>query len=277
MGNRGYQRGGFGILMAVAMALFAIIRYYGSSQVNTVTGQKQHVAGVTHAQEIALGLQAAPSMEQQYGGEVDPNTHDGQIVQQVGQKVIAGSDASKTDYQFQVHLLADPQTVNAFALPGGQVFMTEGLLKHLNSEGEIAGVLGHEIGHVVARHGAQQIAKQQLTQGLSGAAVLASYDPNDPNSTRNAAVIAAVSQLVTLKYGRNDELEADNLGVKFMGEAGYDPRSMVKVMEVLKSVGGGGRTPEFFSTHPNPENRIPKIQAAIKEYYPNGVPNGLTP
>jgi len=259
------------------MAIFALVRYYGSSQVNQVTGQKQHVAGVTAQQEIALGLQAAPSMEQQYGGDIDPNSKHGQIVQRVGKKLVAGSDASKTPYQFQFHLLADDKTINAFALPGGQVFMTDGLLHHLTTEGEVAGVLGHEIGHVVARHGAQQIAKQQLTQGLSGAAVLATYDPNNPASQRDSAVIAAVGQLVTLKYGRNDELQADSLGVRFMSQAGYDPRSMIKVMEVLKSVSGSGRTPEFFSTHPNPENRIPKIEAAIKEQYPGGVPGGLTP
>ena len=196
----------------------------------------------------------------------------------MGQKLLAGSEASKTEYRYQFHLLGDNKTINAFALPGGQVFITEALLHKLGSEGQVAGVLGHEIGHVVERHGAQHIAKQQLSQGLTGAAVLAAYDPSDPaRSTRNAAVIAAVGQLVNLKYGRNDELEADKEGVKLMSQAGYDPRAMVKVMEVLQKAGGGSRTPEFFSTHPNPENRIPKIQDAIKAVYPQGVPSGLTP
>ena len=279
MGNQNGRRGGgAGLIVALLIAAFTLFRYYGSSQVNTVTGQKQHVAGVTANQEIALGLQAAPSMVQQYGGEVNPNSRDGQIVQRVGQKVLAGSAAAKTEYKFQFHLLGDEQTINAFALPGGQVFITEALLHKLTTEGQVAGVLGHEVGHVVARHGAQHIAKQQLTQGLTGAAVMAAYDPNDPaKSTRNTAVIAAVGQLVNLKYGRNDELEADKLGVRFMSEAGYDPRAMVGVMQVLAKAGGGKRTPEFFSTHPNPENRIPKIQDAIKALYPQGVPSGLTP
>ncbi len=280
MGNQNGRRvgGGAGLIVALILAAFTLFQYYGSSTKNPVTGQTQHVAGVTANQEIALGLQAAPEMVQQYGGEVNPNSRDGQIVQRVGQRVLAGSAAAKTGYKFQFHLLGDEKTINAFALPGGQVFITEALLHQLTTEGQVAGVLGHEVGHVVARHGAQHIAKQQLTQGLTGAAVMASYDPNDPaKSTRNAAVIAAVGQLVNLKYGRNDELEADKLGVRFMSEAGYDPRAMVGVMQVLAKAGGGKRTPEFFSTHPNPENRIPKIQDAIKALYPQGVPSGLTP
>ena len=86
-----------------------------------------------------------------------------------------------------------------------------------------------------------------------------------------------IGQMVNLKYGRQDELEADKLGVRFMSELGYDPRSMIEVMNILKASTKGGRQPEFFSTHPNPDNRIQKIEAAIKERYPNGVPNGLKP
>ena len=137
------------------------------------------------------------------------------------------------------------------------------------------GVLGHEIGHVVARHGAEHIAKQQLTQGLTGAAVLATYDPNDPSSRGSAAVAAMIGQLVSMRFGRQDELEADGLGVRFTSEAGYDPRAMVELMKILDQSSKGGRPPEFFSTHPNPENRIERIQAAIKERFPNGVPPGL--
>ncbi len=172
------------------------------------------------------------------------------------------------------YLLADDHTVNAFALPGGQVFITEGLLKLLHTDGELACVLGHEIGHVVGRHSAQQLAKQQLTQGLTGAAVIAAYDPNDRNSQYKADMALLIGQVVTLKFGRNDELEADKLGVRFSSDAGYDPRSMIKVMEILDHV-SKSRTPEFFSTHPNPEHRIERIKTAIDAKYPNGVPDGL--
>ncbi|MBC8103560.1 MAG: M48 family metallopeptidase [Cytophagales bacterium] len=273
-GNRG--RGGAGLLVALLMAAFALFRYYGSSQVNTVTGEKQRVAGISAQQEIALGLQAAPQMQQRHGGP-SQNAQARALVAAVGEKIARGSDAAKTPYQYNFTLLDDDKTVNAFALPGGQIFMTDALASRFKTEGQFAGVLAHEAGHVIARHGAEHIAKQQLTQGLTGAAVLATYDPNNPSTQRSAAVLAAIGQLVNLKYGREDELEADRLGVRLMAQAGYDPRSLIQVMEVLKASGGGGRQPEFFSSHPNPENRIQRIQEAIKKEFPGGVPAGLKP
>lgn len=273
MNNR---RGPASLAVALLIAAFALFRYYGSSQVNPVTGQKQHVAQISPNQEIALGLQAAPEMAQQYGGLSTDARAQG-LVETVGRRVLQNSDAAKSPYRYEFHLLADEQTINAFALPGGQVFITEGLLKRLKTEGELAGTLGHEIGHVVDRHGAQHIAKQQLTEGLTGAAVLATYDPNNPQSAQSAAVLAAVGQLVNMKFGREDELDADRLGVRFIAQAGYDPRALVGLMQTLKAVAGGKRQPEFFSTHPNPENRIEKIQAAIKTEFPQGVPQGLKP
>jgi predicted Zn-dependent protease len=273
MNRRGL--GGGGALVALLMAAFALFRYFGSTQVNEVTGEKQRVAGITPRQEIALGLQAAPQMAQQFGGlSRDARAQD--LVRRVGARIVERSSAAKSPWRFEFHVLADDRTVNAFALPGGQIFITQALLRRLETEGQLAGVLGHEAGHVAARHGAEHIAKQQLTQGLTGAAVLATYDPNDPNSMRNAAVITAIGQLVNMKYGRDDELESDTLGVRFLAEAGYDPRAMIRVMEILKAAaGGGGRAPEFFSTHPNPENRIGRIKQAIEQVFPNGVPAGL--
>ncbi|MGC4046633.1 MAG: M48 family metalloprotease [Armatimonas sp.] len=263
------------LIIALVIVAFSLISYYSRSTTNPVTGEKQHVGDIRPEQEIVLGLQAAPQMAAEYGGE-SQDSQARALVEQVGQRVLQKSSAGKSPYQYTFHALADPKTINAFALPGGQVFITMGLLRKLRTEGELAGVLGHEVGHVVARHGAEQMAKQQLAQGLSGAAVLASVDPNNPNSMRSAQMIQLVTGLIQMKFGRNDELEADHLGVKFMSEAGYDPRAMLGVMEVLKSAAGGGRQPEFFSTHPNPENRSGKIQAAIKELYPSGVPSGMT-
>jgi predicted Zn-dependent protease len=192
-------------------------------------------------------------------------------------RIINDSEADDTEWPFECHLLADPDTINAFALPGGQLFITAALFDQLETEGQLAGVMAHEIGHVVARHSSQQIAKQQLTQGLTGAAVLATYDPDSPNSRQTAQVALLIGQLVNMKFGREDELQSDQLGVQFMAEAGYDPRSMIRVMEILDAASEGGRPPEFFSTHPNPENRIARIQEAINEQFPNGVPEGLDP
>jgi predicted Zn-dependent protease len=270
------RRGKF--VIAAIIAVISLITYYASSSDNPITGETQHVGNITHEQEVALGLQAAPEMAAQFGG-VSSDAQATQAVNDVCARLVSRSDAQQAAeyYRFECHLLADPNTINAFALPGGQVFITEGLMSKLRTEGELAGVLGHEIGHVVARHSAQQMAKAQLTQGLTGAAVLATYDPNNPSTQRTAAVAAMIGQLVSMKFSRADEIEADQLGVKLEAEAGYDPRAMVEVMKVLEAEAGGSRQPEFFSTHPNPENRIPRIEEAIKAQFPNGVPSGLTP
>jgi predicted Zn-dependent protease len=226
-------------------------------------------------QEIALGLQSAPEMAAQFGG-LHPNQEAQALVDQVGERLINSTAAKDTAYQFEFNLLADDQTVNAFALPGGPIFITAALMDRLETEGQLAGVLAHEAGHVVARHSAEHIAKAQLTQGLSGAVIIAASDPDNPNSGQHAAAVAAVvGQMINMKYGRDDELESDRLGVRFMAEAGYDPRSLIRVMEILAEASGGQGPPEFASTHPSSERRIEQIQAAIQEEFPNGVPEGL--
>ena len=275
MGSRMNAGGGIRILIGLIVAVFALVKYFATSQVNPVTGQKQHV-GITAQQEIALGLQATPEMEQQYGG-LSQNPGESRLVEAVGQEVVTASDAHTSPYNFQFHLLGDQKTINAFALPGGQVFITEALLHKLTTRGQLAGVLGHECGHVIARHSAQQLAKQQLTQGLTGAAALATYDPNNPATRNSAAVAAAIGSLVNLKFSRNDESEADKWGVKLMSEARYDPRAMLGVMEILQREAGNGHQPEFLSTHPDPGNRLQRIKKNIAELYPNGVPQGLRP
>ena len=274
--QRGFLKGGARLIIAAIIAIVSLITYYSSTSVNPVTGEKQRLGGITAEQEIALGLQAAPQMAQQFGG-LTRDTRARSVVSEVGRRLVEASDAKKSPYKFEFHVLADRETVNAFALPGGQIFITEALLRQLETEGQLAGVLGHEIGHVVGRHGAEHMAKARLTQGLTGAAVMATYEPGNPGSVCAAHMAMLVGQMINMKFGREDELESDRFGVQYLADAGYDPRSMVKVMQVLKRAGGGGRQPEFFSTHPNPENRIQRIEAAIKELFPNGVPSGLKP
>jgi predicted Zn-dependent protease len=250
------------LLIAGAIVVISLISYFGSRQENPVTGETQHV-DITPEQEIALGLQAAPEMAQEFGG-LDPDQNAQALVDQIGNEIVAASPAGRSPYQFDFHLLEDPQTVNAFALPGGQVFITRALFDRLSTEGQLAGVLGHEIGHVVGRHSAEQIAKAKLTEGLTGAVVIATYDPNDPSSAGSAQIAALIGQLITMKYGRNDELESDFLGVCFLNDSGYDPNELIEVMQVLAEASQGQAPPEFFSTHPNPENRVARIQEAIQ-------------
>ena len=269
------QSRGMRLLLALGLAAFALISYFGSRTYNPIVEEEQYV-NITAEQEIALGLQAAPQMAQEFGGlEADPQAQ--AVVDAVGERLVSSSIASQTVYQFSFTLLADDETINAFALPGGPTFITDALFDRLESEGQLAGVLAHEIVHVLARHGAQRIAQQQLTEGLTGAVVLATYDPDNPNSQTTTQVALMIANLVTMKYGREDELQSDTIGVQLMVDAGYDPRAMIDVMEILAAASGGAGPPEFFSTHPDPGNRIALIQQAIDEAYPNGVPEGLTP
>src|SRR3954467_3226242 len=254
------------LLIAAAILIFGVVSYYSKRQHNDVTGETQHISLSTD-QEIALGLNSAPQMESEMGGP-DPDPQAQALVQSIGEKVVAGSDAHGTPYKYQFRLLADPNTINAFALPGGPVFITRGLFNRLENEAQLGGVLGHEVGHVVGRHAAEHIAKGQLAQGIVGAVAVGASDRNGGQSAAMLAAFAA--QMAQLKYGRNDELEADKLGVKFMSQAGYDPHAMERVMEILAASSKGGRQPEFMSTHPDPGNREQQIRAEIEKLYPSG-------
>ncbi len=265
-------RGGVRLLIAAGIALFSVASYFFATQTNSVTGQKQHIR-ISPQQEAQIGQQQAPQMAQQFGG-LDPDAASQKVVSDVGEGLQAHSDAAKSPYRIKYYLLADNKTINAFALPGGPVFITRALFDRLQSRGQLAGVLGHETGHVAARHSAQQMAKHGLTQGVAGAAVMGTSDGS--NYTQHAAEASAIAGLLSLKYTRDDEKEADKLGVRFMSEAGYDPDAMVGVMEILeKASSGSPRGPDFLQTHPAPQNRIPLIKQEIAREFPQGVPAGL--
>lgn len=249
------------------MVVGALISFYGNSQKNPVTGENQRVA-LNVDQEVALGLQAAPEMAAQHGG-AETGTQAAALVRQVGARLVARTEAKQSPYKFNFHLLKDQETINAFALPGGQIFITRALLNRLESEGQLAGVLGHEIGHVIQRHSAEHMAREGLTQGLIGAASVAT-------DGQGGQVAAMIGQSLNMRYGRDDELESDRSGLRYMYEAGYDPRALVGVMKILDEASGGG-PPEFLSSHPKPANRIQHINQLIDEQWPGGLPTGLTP
>lgn len=262
------------IVIALIMAAVSGILYLTNTQVNSVTGEKQRVA-LSPAEEVALGLQTAPQMAAQFGG-LHPDPQVQAYVKQVGRQVVQASGAKQTPYEFDFHVLRDSETVNAFALPGGQIFITAELLSRLENEAQLAGVLGHEVGHVLGRHAAEHLAKARLTQGLVGAASVAGS--SDPSGGQAAAMIAnMVGQMVTMRFGRQDELESDKLGVRFMADAGYNPRALIRVMEILaQSRGGDSSQPEFLSTHPDPGNRTQRIEQEITALYPGGIPSNLS-
>lgn len=245
----------FRLLIGVAIALFFVFKRCGQQEVNPYTGRTQTIS-MTADKEIAIGLQSAPQIAQEYGGLYSNNEYQS-LIDNVGNKLVNNSVAKNTPYKYEFHLLADPNTINAFALPGGQIFITYALFSKLENEDQLAGVLGHEIGHVIGRHSAERIAESEYWQGLITAGNVGADIGN---------VIGGIGQNTLLTNGRDDELESDDLGVLFMLKSGYNPEEMIDVMEILKAASGPNRLPEFKSTHPDPENRIEKIKEAIEKY-----------
>lgn len=246
------------LFLAVAIIIFGVIKFCSSAEENPYTGETQYV-GLSAEEEIALGLQSAPMLLKQYGGQ-SSNMAAREKVNQIGQDLVANSIASSSPYKYDFYLLADRKTINAFALPGGPIFITEALYSQLQNDDQLAGVLGHEIGHVIGRHSAERMAKLGFTNSVLTAVAVGS------ESQGATQLVAVAGNLINMKYGRGDELDSDNLGVKIMLDAGYDPEALIAVMEILKQAGESNRTPEFQSTHPDPDNRAEKIREAIEQY-----------
>lgn len=258
------------LFIGVAIALVGFFLYMSHQEENPVTKEKQHVS-ITPAEEIKLGIESAPEMSAEMGGELpdsDPRTAE---VRRIGNFLVEHTVAQNSPWKFKFHLLADNKTVNAFALPGGQIFITLGLYSKLQNQAQLAGVLAHEMGHVIERHSAQQMATSQLGQLLTLAVGTAVSDQS--NSAYQVA--AVVNQAVQMSYSRKDELQADNWGLKLMVESGLNPFAMIDVMNILKAASKGGSGLEFFQTHPNPDLRIKQIKEYLeKNPPPSGLSNG---
>ncbi len=259
--GRGSGTGRFKLMLIIGlgMAAFQAFKYYTNTQENLITGEHQRVQWTTD-EEIQLGLQSAPQMAQQHGG-LHPDQRAQDHVNQVGQRLVKNTIAAKTGYPFAFHLLKDEKTINAFALPGGQCFITAALYAKLENEDQLAGVMGHEIGHVIHRHGAERMASQGFIQGLIQSVMIGSG-----GSQSMAQIANVVGNYTSMKYGRDQELESDDFGVRLMLEAGYNPEHLIGVMDILEEASGGSRQPEFQSTHPSPENRRQMINDAIEKY-----------
>lgn len=224
---------------------------------NPVTGQRQ-LALISEAQEIQMGQQAAQQVAREMGLYNDQALQD--YVNRVGLRLAADSERPDLPWEFRV---VDDPMINAFALPGGKIFLTRGILSHFNNEAEMASVLGHEIGHVTGRHSVEQISKQQLAGLGLGIAMILS-----PQAAQYGDLAGAGLQLMFMKFSRDHERQADDLGLRYMVREGYDPNQMPPVFDVLdriSQVEGGGAMPEWASTHPNPGNRAARIRQQISE------------
>ncbi len=261
------RRGMAGMIGACLVLGVAML---GGCVKNAATGKSIFTMGMPASQQIALGAQAAPEFTKQYGGTVK-DAQACAYVTDVGRRLAAQTEGGNPDLPWEFTFL-DSDVVNAFALPGGKVFFTRGLASRLTSEAQMAGVIGHEVGHVTAEHGAQRIAQTTALQtGIGVAAVIVDASGNEKVRQGAALGIPALQvggQLVVLRYGRAEELEADSLGMRYMTRLGYNPAAQGEVMQVLKSLSAGGqKQPEILSTHPEPDRRIEQVNALLKGEY----------
>ena len=244
---------------------------------NRTTGRKQLSGGQDYNSEVALGASASPQLVAEMGGE-SQNPALRAYIDEVGQRLknfsdrdLNGQTITKWDgappgpQRTWVFTLIDSDVINAFALPGERVFMSRGLADKMTSEAQLAGVLGHEIGHVMARHTAERIGQSQIGQGLLTVGGLFAGGSQAGNLAMQGGQLVVGGTL--LKFSREQESEADRLGMRYMTEAGYNPRGQLEVMQILKAAAGGGKQPEWMSTHPLPETRINDIQNLLNSQY----------
>jgi predicted Zn-dependent protease len=223
--------------------------------VNPATGEREFSL-VSEQQEIARGREADPQITASLGLVEDDDLQ--AYVSGLGMRLAAVSERPDLPWSFKV---VDDPVVNAFALPGGFIYVTRGILARFASEAELAGVLGHEIGHVTARHSASQMSRQQLQQIGLGVGMILSEDVR-----RFGGVLGAGLQLLNLSYSRGDETQSDELGLRYISRLDYDPDAMIGVFQMLADAGSGGdegRVPEWSLTHPYPENREQNIREEI--------------
>ncbi len=217
-------------------------------------------------EEVALGSEAAPQLTQEYGGAItERGLHTS--LERVGRSMTDTLETEYRDLPWEFTLLNSP-VINAFALPGGKVFVSRALIERMTNEAQLAGVLGHEVGHVTARHGNQKISAGLIAQGVAiGVGVAAGGSDNELIAAGVPMLVQAGSGAFMLKYGRGQELESDKLGVEYMSRVGYNPIGMRQVMEILAEASAGNEAPEFFSTHPHPESRIAAIDQMLEGDY----------
>ena len=226
---------------------------------------------VGDAEMDKMGVEAFEQLKSQ--GKVSGDTSANGYVTCVANAITSALDPKEIPGgpgPWEVRVFQD-DTANAFALPGRKIGVHTGLLAVAKNQDQLATVLGHEIGHVLARHGAERVSDQYATQiAVSGVGVVlgALGDPSSPSHGLAMAALGVGAQGVVLKFSRTQESEADDLGLKKMAIAGFDPRESVPLWQNMEAAAKGSRPPEFLSTHPSPETRIEDLRQRIPEYLP---------
>jgi predicted Zn-dependent protease len=245
-------------MMKKSFLLIAALAFLCACTRNPVTGKRQ-LSLISESQEIALGAQSHVSAQGEYGFVDHPAAQ--KYVQSVGRRLEDVSHRPNLDWHFTV---VDSPVVNAFAIPGGYVYFTRGILAYFNTEAELAGVMGHEITHVTARHSVSQMSNSMVAQiGLVTAGTLV------PRFGQFSDAAGSALGVWFLKFGRDDEREADRVGVEYSSRAGYDPREASNFFEVLQRLSQASdreTIPGWLSTHPDPGERVLATRAAAEEW-----------
>ncbi|MBX3475185.1 MAG: M48 family metalloprotease [Planctomycetes bacterium] len=252
-------------LLALAALTFSLAT---GCQTDALTG-KRTLNLYSYEDEKRMGDEAVQPILAELGG-LYPDTAAQNYLEEIGQKIVVAGrtrlkgEAKFPEWEFRFYLV-NSSMINAFALPGGHVFVTRGILQRMKDESELAGLLGHEVAHVFARHGVERMSK--VTMMILPVALLGAFE-----ETQGAAVVGIVAvQLLAMKYSREDETESDKFGMRFAARAGFHPGGVIGVMQMLNDFthehGGGG--PEFLSTHPDPGNRVKYLGDQLRKEYPD--------
>lgn len=235
-------------------AITTLVAVAATCATNPVTG-KRELSLVSESQEIQMGLDGAKSAAAQMGVYADSAVQ--RYISSLGRQVAAVGERPGLPWSFTV---VDDPIVNAFALPGGPIFVSRGILTYMNSEAQLVSVLGHEVGHVTAKHSVHQLSRQQLLGGLFTVGMIIR-----PELQQYGGLASQGLGLLFLKYGRDDETQADELGFRYMTHIGYNPAEMGEMFKTLERVSSGSSrsTPEWLSTHPDPGNRVARTSERI--------------
>jgi predicted Zn-dependent protease len=239
-----------------------LLLFLSACAINPVTGRQEFML-LNEQEERQLGVQTDAQIVKQY--RVDPDPEMTGYLDPLGQRLAKTSHRAELPFQFKI---LDSAVVNAFAVPGGYVYLTRGILASLNSEAELVGVLGHEIGHITARHSAQQYSRGQVAQvGLGIGAIVGQVIPIIGGLTNSLAQVGV--GMLFLSFSRDNERQADSLSVEYASKAGYDGAQLASFFESLERMNpGSDRTglPSWFSTHPSPEDRLQAVRIQAQEW-----------
>ncbi|MEM1184134.1 MAG: M48 family metallopeptidase [Planctomycetota bacterium] len=258
------RRRWFGTIVALTLGLAFASAVPAGCAKNAATGRWQ-IQLLSREQAIQTGTDLAPQLTAEYGG-ASADTVASEYVREIGEKLAATTEADYPDLPWEFTLL-DSDVINAFALPGGKVFISRGLASRMRNEAQLAAVLGHEIGHVTARHVNDRMVQATVANG--GQALLDALlnGQNEALQQVGQTLYGFGGQSTILAYGRSQEIESDALGMRYMNNVGYNPRGQRQVMEILAKASGDNREWEFLSTHPYPETRIRRIDESLKADY----------